>query len=74
MAGYHQGSQKSNENKKGCHKIIQYRSGDGVGVRVVMLREGDRVDVWSAWWFMRFAFEISNLSASPISFFGVKKI
>ena len=41
----------------------------GAGVRVVMLREGDRVDVWSAWWFMRFAFEISNLSASPILFF-----
>ena len=28
VVGYHQGSQKSNKNKKGCHMIIQYRDGD----------------------------------------------
>ena len=28
VVGYHQGSQKSNKNKKGCHMIIQYRASD----------------------------------------------
>ena len=42
-----------------------------VGVGVVMLREGGRVDVWSAWWFMTFTFVVSILFASPNSFFIV---